>query len=55
VWPGETEYANGSIFKELFDMTEMRDIVIQAHKADKGQQENAERLEAYLAILSDQA
>lgn len=38
----------------LFDTTEMREIVIKAHKADKGQQENVERLESYLVSLSDQ-
>lgn len=37
----------------LFDTTEMREIVIKAHKADKGQQENLERLESYLASQSD--
>lgn len=31
-----------------FDTAEMRDIVIKAHKADKGQQENIEKLERYL-------
>ena len=38
----------------LFDTTEMRDIVVQAHKADKGLQENVERLGAYLVSLSEQ-
>lgn len=33
----------------LFDTQEMRDIVVKAHKADKGQQENLDKLEKYIS------
>jgi len=33
----------------LFDTTEMHDIVVKTHKADKGQQENLDKLESYLS------
>lgn len=33
----------------LFDTKEMHDIVVKAHRADQGQQENLEKLEKYLA------
>jgi uncharacterized protein YndB with AHSA1/START domain len=39
----------------LFDTVEMRDIVVKAHKADKGQKENVEKLEKYLAELPDRS
>lgn len=32
----------------LFDTVEMRDIVVNAHKADEGQRQNVQRLERYL-------
>lgn len=35
----------------LFDTTEMRDIVIKAHKADEGLKQNIEKLEKYLPTL----
>ncbi len=35
----------------LFDTVEMYEIVVKAHKADKGQEENAEKLRNYLAQL----
>lgn len=35
----------------LFDTVEMYEIVVNVHKADKGQQENIEKLEDYLAKL----
>lgn len=35
----------------LFDSAEMLETIVKAHKADKGQEENVERLEKYLASL----
>ncbi|HYG15609.1 MAG TPA: SRPBCC family protein [Bacteroidia bacterium] len=35
----------------LFDTAEMREIVVKAHKADEGQKQNIEKLEAYLTPL----
>jgi hypothetical protein len=35
----------------LFDTAEMRETVVKAHKADEGQKQNVERLEAYLSKL----
>lgn len=35
----------------LFDTTEMRETVIKAHKADKGQQENLDKLQQYISGL----
>jgi len=34
----------------LFDTAEMREIVIKAHQADKGHQENMDKLGAYLEV-----
>lgn len=36
----------------LFDTAEMREIVVKAHKADKGQEENLDKLEGYLHGLT---
>lgn len=38
----------------LFDTAEMHDIIVKTHKADKGQQENLDKLEAYLKKLREQ-
>ena len=35
----------------LFDTAEMREIVVKAHNAEKGQKENLEKLERYLSAL----
>ena len=35
----------------VFDSPEMRDIVVKAHKAEEGQKQNLERLQAYLSGL----
>lgn len=32
----------------LFDTKELRDIIVDAHKADQGQRENIEKLDEYL-------
>lgn len=37
-----------------FDTADMRNTIVKAHKADKGQKENLEKLEHYLASLSGQ-
>jgi uncharacterized protein YndB with AHSA1/START domain len=38
----------------LFDTAEMRETIIRAHKADEGQKQNLEKLERYLADLSEE-
>jgi uncharacterized protein YndB with AHSA1/START domain len=38
----------------LFDTTEMRDIIVKAHKADEGQKQNLEKLEKYLLTLRNE-
>jgi uncharacterized protein YndB with AHSA1/START domain len=35
----------------LFDTAEMHEIIVKAHKADEGQKQNLDRLEAYLSKL----
>lgn len=35
----------------VFDTPEQRDIIVKAHKADEGQKQNLERLQAYLSGL----
>jgi uncharacterized protein YndB with AHSA1/START domain len=35
----------------LFDTAEMREIIVQVHKADEGQKQNLEKLEEYLSKL----
>lgn len=35
----------------LFDTVEMHDIVVKMHKADEGQRQNVEKLEAYLITM----
>lgn len=37
----------------LFDSAEMRDIVANAHNAEKGQRENIERLKNYLELINN--
>lgn len=36
----------------VFETEEMRNIVVEVHKADEGQKQNADRLENYLRTLS---
>jgi|GEM_PF-1671420 len=35
----------------VFDTSELRDIVVKAHKAEDGQKQNLQRLHAYLSSL----
>jgi hypothetical protein len=37
----------------LFETAEMHDIIVKVHKADEGQQQNVERLKAYLTKIAN--